>query len=67
MTQQTWEKIKERKKVIKDEMNVCKTGAKKTELQKKYKERNREVKKKRKERPEKLYRQLSPSSRGGDK
>ena len=43
MTQQTWEKIKERKKV-KDEMNVCKTRAKKIELQKQYKERNREVK-----------------------
>jgi len=43
MTQQTWEKIRERKRV-KDEMNVCKTRAKKIELQKKYKERNREVK-----------------------
>jgi len=43
MTQQTYEKIRERKRV-KDEMNVCKTRAKKIELQKKYKERNREVK-----------------------
>ena len=32
MTQQTWEKIRERKKV-KDEMNVSKTRAKKIELQ----------------------------------
>jgi len=43
MTQQTWEKLKERKKV-RDEMNVCKTRAKKIDLQKKYKERNSEVK-----------------------
>jgi hypothetical protein len=43
MTQQTWEKIRERKRV-KDEMNVCKTQAKKIELQKKYKERNIDVK-----------------------
>jgi len=38
MTQQTWEKIRERKKV-KDEMNVSKTRAKKIELQMKYTER----------------------------
>ena len=43
MTQQTWEKIRERKRV-KDEMNLCKTRAKKIELRKKYKERNRGVK-----------------------
>jgi hypothetical protein len=43
MTQQTWKKIRERKR-IKDEMNVCKTRAKKIELQKKYTEKNREVK-----------------------
>ena len=43
MTQQTWEKIGERKR-IKDEMNVCKTRAKKIELQRKYTEKNREVK-----------------------
>jgi hypothetical protein len=43
MTQQTWEKIRERKR-IKDEMNVCKTRAKKIELQKKYTEKNQEVK-----------------------
>jgi hypothetical protein len=42
MTQQTWEKIREQKRV-KDEMHVCNTPAKKIELQK-YKERNREVK-----------------------
>ena len=43
MTQQTWEEIRERKRV-KDEMNVCKTRAKKIELQKKYTENNQEVK-----------------------
>ena len=43
ITQQTWEKIRERKR-IKDEMNVCKTRAKKNELQKTYAEKNREVK-----------------------
>jgi len=43
MTQQTWEKIRERKR-IKDEMNVCRTQAKKIELQKTYAEENREVK-----------------------
>ena len=43
MTQQTWEKIRERKR-IKDEMNVCKTRAKKIELQKIYTGKNREVK-----------------------
>jgi hypothetical protein len=43
MTQQTWEKIGERKR-IKNEMNVCKTRAKKIELQRKYTEKNREVK-----------------------
>jgi hypothetical protein len=42
MTQQTWEKIRERKRV-KDKMNVCKTKAK-IELQKKYTEKNQEVK-----------------------
>ena len=43
MTQQTWEKTGERKR-IKDEMNVCKTQAKKIELQRNYTEKNREVK-----------------------
>ena len=43
MTQQTWEKFRERKR-IKDEMNVCRTQAKKIELQKTYAEKNREVK-----------------------
>ena len=43
MTQQTWEKFRERKR-IKDEMNVCRTRAKKIELQKTYAEKNREVK-----------------------
>jgi len=43
MTPQTWEKIRERKRV-KDEMNVRKKRAKKIELQKKYTEKNREVK-----------------------
>jgi len=43
MTQQTWEKIRERKR-MKDEMNVCKTRAKEIELQKTYAEKNREVK-----------------------
>jgi hypothetical protein len=44
LTQQTWEKIRERKNV-KEEMNACKTRARKVELQKKYAEKNREVKK----------------------
>jgi hypothetical protein len=43
MTQLTWEKIRERKR-DKDEMSVCKTRAKKIELQKIYTEKNREVK-----------------------
>ena len=43
MTQQTWEKIRERKRV-KDKMNVCKTRAKKIELQNKYTKKNQEVK-----------------------
>jgi len=43
LTQQTWEKIREQKKV-KDEMNVCKTQVRKMGLQKKYTEKNREVK-----------------------
>jgi hypothetical protein len=43
MTEQTWEKIRERKR-IKDEMNVCKTRVNKIEFQKKYTENNREVK-----------------------
>ena len=43
MTQQTWEKIRERKNV-KEEMNVCKTQARKTELQNKHTEKNQEVK-----------------------
>jgi hypothetical protein len=43
LTQQTWEKIRERKKV-KDEMNVCKTQARKMELQKKYAKKNQGVK-----------------------
>ena len=43
MTQQTWEKIRERKNV-KEEMNVCKTRARKIELQNKYTEKNQEVK-----------------------
>jgi hypothetical protein len=44
MTQQTWEKIREWKNV-KEEMNACKTRARKVELQKKYAEINRKVKK----------------------
>jgi len=43
LTQQTWEKIRERKRV-KDEMNAWKTRVRKMELQKKYTEKNREVK-----------------------
>jgi len=43
LTQQTWEKIGEQKKV-KDDMNVCKTQVRKMEMQKKYTEKNREVK-----------------------
>jgi len=43
LTQQTWEKIREQKKV-KDDMNVCKTQVRKMEMQKKYTEKNREVK-----------------------
>ena len=43
LTQQTWEKIGEQKKV-KDDMNVCKTQVRKVEMQKKYTEKNREVK-----------------------
>jgi hypothetical protein len=42
ITQQNWEKIREQK--VKDEMNVCKTRARKIELQKKYTEKDREVK-----------------------
>ena len=42
MTQQTWEKIREWKNV-KEEMNACKTRARKAELQNKYTEKNREV------------------------
>jgi hypothetical protein len=44
MTQQTWEKVRDWKNV-KQEMNACKTRARKLELQKKYAEKNREVKK----------------------
>jgi len=44
MTQQTWEKIRERKNV-KEAMNTCRTRARKVELQYKYAEKNREVKK----------------------
>jgi hypothetical protein len=44
MIQQTWEKIRERKN-IKEELNACKTRARKAELQNKYAEKNREVKK----------------------
>jgi hypothetical protein len=44
MTQQTWEKIRERKNV-KEAMNTCKTRARKVELQNKYAEKNWEVKK----------------------
>jgi hypothetical protein len=44
MTQQTWEKIRGRKNV-KEELNACKTQARKAELQNKYAEKNREVKK----------------------
>ena len=43
LTQQTWEKIREQKKV-KDDMNVCKTQVRKMEMQKKYTEKDREVK-----------------------
>ena len=43
LTQQTWEKIRERERV-KDEINVCKTRARKVELQRKYAEKDREVK-----------------------
>jgi hypothetical protein len=44
MTQQTLEKITERKNV-KEATNACKTRARKVELQKKYTEKNREVRK----------------------
>jgi hypothetical protein len=44
MTQQTLEKIRERKNV-KEAMNACKTRERKVELQNKYTEKNREVKK----------------------
>lgn len=44
MTQQTLEKIRERKNV-KEAMNACKTQARKVELQNKHAEKNREVKK----------------------
>jgi hypothetical protein len=44
MTQQTWEEIREWKN-IKEEMNAHKTRARKAELQNKYAEKIREVKK----------------------
>jgi hypothetical protein len=44
MTQQNWEKIREQNNV-KEAMNSCKTRARKVELQNKYAEKNREVKK----------------------